>query len=143
MSVQIADGWVGGIIYYFKGAITLKPLTGKQKSWIEHYKNGNTAAKAAILAGYNAKSQHAFESIGSENLKKLGNYLNDNLAENRVRDELNKFWSEIMNDPDTDIRQRIKVSELKAKAAGVFEKDQEQGDSSPSVIFLGEDELYD
>ena len=47
-------------------------MTAKQQAWIDYYKQGHTATEAARLAGYKAKSDKAFQNIGSENLGNLG-----------------------------------------------------------------------
>lgn len=52
-------------------------LTAKQQAWIDYYKQGHTAAEAARLAGYQAKSDHSFGNIGYENLKKLRDFVID------------------------------------------------------------------
>lgn len=54
-------------------------LTAKQQAWIDYYKQGHTATEAARLAGYKAKSDNSFQSIGAEtcgnlrNMSKTGN----------------------------------------------------------------------
>ena len=74
-------------------------LTAKQQAWIDYYKQGHTATEAARLAGYKAKSDKAFQNIGSENLGKLGDYIKDRdavLEAPRIADmaEINAFWTE-------------------------------------------------
>ena len=100
-------------------------LSAKQQAWIDYYKQGRTATEAARLAGYKAKSDKAFQNIGSENLGKLGQYIADRdaiLESPRVADmqEINEFWTSIMRDTGVEAKDRIKASELRAKAAGAF-----------------------
>lgn len=100
-------------------------LTAKQQAWIDYYKQGHTATEAARLAGYKAKSDKAFQNIGSENLGKLGDYIKDRdavLEASRIADmeEINAFWTETMRDETAERRDRLKASELRAKAAGGF-----------------------
>lgn len=100
-------------------------LTAKQQAWIDYYKQGHTATEAARLAGYKAKSDKAFQNIGSENLGKLGGYIKDRdavLEASRIADmeEINAFWTETMRDETAERRDRLKASELRAKAAGGF-----------------------
>ena len=66
-------------------------------------------------------------------------------AKAKALEELIKFWSEIIADTDIDIRQRIKASELKAKAAGIFcdSTDENLPDSTDSVVFFGEGDLLE
>lgn len=100
-------------------------LTEKQKAWIDYYKQGKTAAEAARLAGYKANSNKSFQNIGSENLGKLGHYLKDRdkvLEAPRIADmqEINEFWTAVIRDKRVNIRDRLKASELRAKAQGAF-----------------------
>lgn len=55
-------------------------LTAKQQAWIDYYKQGRTEADAARLAGYKASSDNAFQIIGSENLRKLAEYVVEAVA---------------------------------------------------------------
>ena len=100
-------------------------LSAKQQAWIDYYKQGRTATEAARLAGYKAKSDKAFQNIGSENLGKLGQYIADRdsvLASPRIADmqEINEFWTSMMRNEAVEAKDRIKASELRAKAAGAF-----------------------
>ena len=100
-------------------------LTAKQQAWIDYYKQGHTAAEAARLAGYQAGSNRSFASIGNENLIKLDTYIADRdavLESPRIADmeEINAFWTAMMRDGDADRRDRLKASELRARAAGMF-----------------------
>ena len=100
-------------------------LTAKQQAWIDYYKQGHTATEAARLAGYKAKSDKAYQNIGSENLGKLGDYIADRdaaLEAPRIADmaEINAFWSDTMRDDSLDRKDRLKASELRSRAAGMF-----------------------
>ena len=97
-------------------------LTAKQRAWIDYYKQGKTAAEAARLAGYRGNNS---DVIGSQNLVKLGKYVADRdelLDRARVADmaEINAFWSDTMRDDTADMKDRLKASELRARAAGAF-----------------------
>ena len=100
-------------------------LTAKQQAWIDYYKQGHTATEAARLAGYKAKSDNSFQSIGAENLRKLAEYVQDResvLEAPRIADmaEINAFWTDIMRSEEQDPKDRLKASELRARAAGGF-----------------------
>ena len=100
-------------------------LTAKQQAWIDYYKQGHTATEAARLAGYKAKSDNSFQSIGAENLRKLAEYVQDResvLEVPRIADmaEINAFWTDIMRSEEQDPKDRLKASELRARAAGGF-----------------------
>ena len=47
----------------------MSKLTAKQQAWVDYYKQGKTAAEAARLAGYKARDDNGFQSIGSEKSK--------------------------------------------------------------------------
>ena len=100
-------------------------LTQLQQAWIDYYKAGHNPTDAARMAGYKANSDKAFQNIGSENLGKLGEFIKDRdklLESPRVASmtEVNEFWTEIMRDKGERTADRLKASELRAKAAGAF-----------------------
>ena len=111
----------------------MSKLTAKQQAWIDYYKQGHSATESARLAGYKANSESAFGTIGFENLQKLARYIADReeiLASPRIAtmEEINEFWTGIVRDEDADIKDRLKASELRARAAGGFtEKVQHSG----------------
>lgn len=97
-------------------------LTAKQQAWIDYYKQGHTATEAARLAGYRGNN---LNRIGSENLSKLDSYIKDRdavLEAPRIADmaEINAFWTDIMRDEYQEPKDRLKASELRARAAGGF-----------------------
>lgn len=100
-------------------------LTTKQQAWVDHYKAGHTATDAARLAGYRARDDNSYQSIGSENLRKLAEYVRDRedeLASPRIADmeEVNEFWTSVMRDGEQRTADRLKASELRARSAGAF-----------------------
>ncbi len=127
---RTAPGSILGVVRFIfaeKGGedVSKKSLTAKQKAWIDYYKQGETATDAARLAGYKAKDDNGFQSIGSENVRKLAFYVADRdkiLETPRIAtmEEVNAFWTRTMNDENEDMQHRLKASELRAKAAGAF-----------------------
>lgn len=100
-------------------------LTDKQKKWIDFYKQGHTPTEAARLAGYKAKDGGSFAVIGAENLKKLNVYIQDRdkvLESPRIAtmEEVNAFWTDTMRNEKLEMKDRLKASELRARAAGGF-----------------------
>lgn len=119
-------------------------LTAKQQAWIAYYKQGHTATEAARLAGYAAKSDNRFQSIGAENLRKLAEYVRDRDAageQPRIADmqEINAFWSDTLRDNSVGLKERLKASELRAKAAGMFADHVQIGGGV--VILAGADDV--
>lgn len=101
----------------------MSKLTAKQQAWVDYYKQGKTAAEAARLAGYKARDDNGFQSIGSENLRKLAVYIaeRDKILETpRIADmeEINAFWTNVMRDKGEETKDRLKASELRAKSSG-------------------------
>ena len=118
---------VGGFLLpiFRKDGERVSKLTAKQQAWVDYYKQGKTAAEAARLAGYKARDDNGFQSIGSENLRKLAVYIaeRDKILETpRIADmeEINAFWTNVMRDKGEETKDRLKASELRAKAAGAF-----------------------
>ena len=99
-------------------------MTKKQKSFVEHY-NGN-GTEAAKLAGY-AGNRAVLAQTASENLRNpdirsaIDNRTSADL-EPFVADRTKRqqFWTKIMNDPEIEIRDRLRASELLAKSDGDF-----------------------
>lgn len=122
-------------------------LTEKQQAWIDYYKQGHTAAGAARLAGYKANSDNSFQSIGSENLRKLAEYVRDRdavLASPRIAamEEINAFWTSMMRDGAMEPKDRLKASELRARAAGMFVERLNVTGAVP-VVICGDDKISD
>jgi len=91
-----------------------KKLTTKQKRFIEAY-NGN-GTQAAIKAGY---SINAARSIARENLTKP--HIKDaNSKEIATREQRQELWTDIMYDEEKRMSDRLRASELLAKANGDF-----------------------
>lgn len=100
-------------------------MTDLQKAWVDFYKAGNNPTEAARLAGYKAKNPDSFAVIGCENLRKLNDYIQDReeaIASPRIAtmEQINEFWTTVINDPDAPLKERLKASELRARAAGGF-----------------------
>ena len=122
-------------------------LTAKQQAWIDYYKQGHTATEAARLAGYKARSDKAYQNIGSENLGKLGEYIKgreDVLEAPRIADmqEINAFWTEVIRSDNAKLQDRLKASELRARAAGGF-IDHVRLTGAVPVVICGADDIRD
>ena len=122
-----------------------RKLTDKQRKWILYYKQGKSAAESAVLAGYKASGKHSFESIGHENLKKLEKHIVDredvlDASDIATMQEINRFWTETMNDKSVEMKDRLKASELRAKAAGGFIDRKTVDVKGGSVVFISGDE---
>ena len=103
-------------------------LTLKQERWIDEYIKCNDYATASRNAGYNGNNDN-LKTIGYQNSLKFKELLT------KRREELTKeiksdsiasledifnFWTTFINDPNVSNRDRLKASELLAKAKGGF-----------------------
>jgi phage terminase small subunit len=62
----------------------MKRLTLKQRRWLKSYLKTGNATQAAKEAGYQAKSDAAFEQIGFQNVRKLERHISQWLDENEL-----------------------------------------------------------
>ncbi|MBR0074278.1 MAG: terminase small subunit [Synergistaceae bacterium] len=99
-------------------------MTEKQERFALEYQKDCNATKAAIRAGYSEKTAY---SIGQRLLKnvevqKLVKIKSEERKSELVAtsEQIKKFWTSIMNDETEDIKNRLRASELLAKAYGDF-----------------------
>ncbi len=97
-------------------------LTRKQMAFVAAF-HGN-AAEAARAAGYSAKTAKA---IGSELLTKpdIADAIREREQERTdsmiaTREERQQFWTAILRDPETELRDRLRASELLGRSEGDF-----------------------
>ena len=103
-------------------------LTPKQERWIDEYIKCNDFTTASRNAGYNGNN-NTLRAIGYQNSLKF----KDLIKERRVElskeiksdsiaslEDIFKFWTETFNNEDNKQTDRLKASELLAKAKGGF-----------------------
>lgn len=124
-------------------------LTEKQKKFIDYYVETGNATEAARRAGYDAKTDRALESIGSENLRKLEVYIKERMKpdeDKRIADanEVLQYLTAVMRgevkdtfDFDTSVRDRNKAAELLGKRHRLFVDKVEQESSGVVNITFG------
>ena len=129
-------------------------LTEKQKRFIDFYIETGNATESARMAGYQAKTDKAMGNIGSENLEKLGVFIQKklNAKENsRIasQDEVLEYLTKVMRGQEKDqfgfdasLQDRTKCAELLGKRYGTFKEKVDVGGAVP-VIISGDDELED
>ncbi|MDE6020313.1 MAG: terminase small subunit [Ruminococcus sp.] len=85
------------------------------------------AEKAAIMAGYSHSYArgNAYKLVGRQDVQEYIKYLNarsEKDPENHVATttEIQAFWTDIMKDSDSPNKDRLRASELLAKAKGMF-----------------------
>ena len=111
-----------GCFSYYLEEVAWMKLTEKQRAWIDYYKQGHSAAEAALLAGYRGNNH---DVIGAQNLAKLSKFITDRdavLDASRIAgmEEINAFWTDTMRDEAAERRDRLKASELRARSLGAF-----------------------
>lgn len=101
----------------------------RQKLFCEYYLGeckGN-AEQAAIRAGYKEKSarQSAYKLLQNVQIKQYIAQKSDEIITNNIPSiqEIQEFWGKIMNDEDELAKNRLRASELLAKAKGMFNTD--------------------
>lgn len=99
-------------------------MNQRQRAFCEAYLVNGNATEAAKLAGYSARTAR---SIGQRLLTfdDIRDYLeqrNEEInAENTATiEEVRRFWTETMRNPDAKQTDRLKASELLAKTLGAF-----------------------
>ena len=99
-------------------------MNSKQLRFVSEYLVDSNATQAAIRAGYSARTAY---SQGCRLLKNVEVSASIQQAMNERQSELIatreqrlSFWTETMRDADTDMRHRLKASELLGRACGDF-----------------------
>lgn len=103
-------------------------LTPKQERWIDEYIKCNDYTTASRNAGYSG-SNNNLRAIGYQNSLKFKELLNnrrEELTKELKKDsiasleEIFEFWTKTFNDPMEDTKNKLKATELLAKAKGAF-----------------------
>ena len=108
----------------------------KQQRFIDFY-NGN-ATEAALKAGY---SQRTAASIGQENLKKPEIWdaiqkreQNRNSKDIATREQRQKFWTDVMNDANESMQNRLRAAELLGKSEADFVEKRQNENTGKIVL---------
>lgn len=97
-------------------------LSRREQTAINYKKNGGNMKKAMIDAGYS-------ESYADKNSKNLWGIIGEQIKEDQalIKDkeiksigEIQKWWSEKMDDEAEELKDRIRCSENLAKSLGAF-----------------------
>ena len=102
------------------------------------------ATEAARLAGYSG-SESALGVTGHDNLKnpkiaKAIKQRQDSDPAIATREERQRFWTEVMNNPQADMKDRLRASEILGKASGDFvERHEHTGANGGPMVVRGID----
>lgn len=103
-------------------------LTKKQEIWIEEYLKCDNYTTASKRAGYSGSNDN-LRCVGYQNAIKFKDIINQRrkeqgqmLKSNTIAEleDIFEFWTDIIKDDSRRITDRIKASELLAKAKGAF-----------------------
>ena len=99
-------------------------MTHRQELFLQEYLTSLNATQSAIKAGYSPKTAY---SIGQQLLKniEISQAIDTAMSEKKsaliaTREQRQEFWTSVMNDTDTAMKDRLKASELLAKSEGDF-----------------------
>ncbi len=103
-------------------------LTPKQERWIDEYIKCNDYTTASRNAGYSGNDV-GLKNIGYQNSLKFKDLINErrlelskSIKKNTIAslEDIFEFWTNVFNDENNKQADRIKASELLAKAKGGF-----------------------
>lgn len=105
--------------------------------------NGGNQEQAVVAAGYSQRyaRSKAYRLMAHEGVQQCIRERNNEMASGRIADmeEINAFWTETMRNPAVERKDRLKASELRARAAGGFEDKVRLTGAVPVVICGGDD----
>lgn len=105
--------------------------------------NGGNCEQAVVVAGYSPRYArgNAYKLVASSGVQRHIQDRNAEMASGRIADmeEINAFWTETMRNPSVERKDRLKASELRARAAGGFEDKVRLTGAVPVVICGGDD----
>lgn len=121
-------------------------LTPKQARFVDAYMGAaaGNATEAARIAGYKGNDV-TLASVGAENLRKP--QIAQRIAELQkndpaiaTREDRQRFWTAVMNDPHADMKDRLRASEILGKASGDFvERHEHTGANGGPMVVRGID----
>ena len=99
-------------------------MNERQRRFAEHYAADPNATEAAKAAGYSSRTARSAGQrlLTNADILKYIKTLQDENAEARIitLTQAKAFWSDVVNNPNEKTADRLKASELLAKAAGAF-----------------------
>lgn len=99
-------------------------LTKRQKKFCDEYMLCGNATQAAIKAGYSDKyaGQNADKILKNTNVKEYLSYFQKQVDQTAIKsvEEVQRWWSSIIDDTEEGTKDRLKASELLVKSKGGF-----------------------
>lgn len=124
-------------------------MNERQRRFAENYAGNPNAAEAARKAGYSEKTARSTGQrlLTNGDIKERIRQLQDEMAQDRILTvaQVKAFWSDTVNDSTEKTADRLKASELLAKAAGMFLPQailskQDDGAKEDVIIYLPQKE---
>lgn len=96
-------------------------LTQKQKKFADYYIKTGNAEESAKRAGYNARG-NTTKLLQNTTISDYIKKVNEKIDDEKIADmkEVKMFWSEAMRNVNSELKDRLKASELIAKTNGAF-----------------------
>lgn len=99
-------------------------LTPRQKKFCDEYMLCANATQAAIKAGYSEKyaGQNADKILKNTNVREYLSYFQKKVDQTAIKsvEEVQRWWSSIIDDAEEVTKDRLKASELLVKSKGGF-----------------------
>lgn len=106
------------------GKLSEIKLNERQRRFADEYIICGVAETAALKAGYSEKyaRSDAHKLLAHTGIKEIIDKRNKLLESKKIAtmQEVREFWTTVIRDEDTDMKDRIKVSELIGKSNGEF-----------------------
>lgn len=117
-------------------------MNDRQRRFAEAFAACGNAAQAAREAGYSEKTARSQGQrlLTNVDILKYVRELQDQAAAGRIASmlQVRAFWSDVLNDPAEKTADRLRASELLAKAAGAFLHVQSEPDDDAGRLAVGE-----
>ncbi len=99
-------------------------LTPRQKKFCDEYMLCGNATQAAVKAGYSEKyaGQNADKLLKNTNVREYLSYFQKKVEQKTIKsvEEVQQWWSSIMDNAEEATKDRLKASELLVKSKGGF-----------------------
>ena len=121
-------------------------MTHRQELFVQEYLTSLNATQSAIKAGYSPKTAYSQGQRLLKNVEVL-QAINKVMNERKsaliaTREQRQEFWTAVMNDCDTAMKDRLKASELLGKSEGDFTDKIQANISGMTLADLMMEEYY-
>lgn len=104
-------------------------LNERQRRFADEYIVSGNIEQSALMAGYSKTYARgrSHELLANVGIKKYLDKRNEAIESEKIADmkEIKEFWTSLLRDDGTDVKDRLKASEYMAKTRGAFIDKQE------------------